>query len=354
MYNNILLIPSLNPDRSLIDYVEKLTSAGFHRIVIVDDGSRDELKWIFTTLKEEYDCSLITHEVNCGKGKALKRGFAFIEEEYGACADYHGVITADSDGQHTVTDVIKLNDLLDRAIEPTLFLGSRNFDLDIVPQKSKKGNKITSRVFKLLYGKYIGDTQTGLRAISREYAKEYSTLSGDRFEYEMNMLIYATRQRHNIVEESIETVYINNNSETHFRPFVDSVKIYRLILGGFFKYIISSVSSVLLDQGLANLFYFVILHEPFSSKALARIISAVFNFTMNRKLVFESKGKVGAEAVRYLILCVLQLIVSATSVWALTTMFSSVKWVFAVFSLLVDAVLALISFRIQSAWVFKK
>ena len=354
MYNNILLIPALNPDDRFIEYVKQLRDAGFYRIVAVDDGSREDLKYIFNTLRDEYSCDVIEHPVNLGKGKALKDGFEFIEKKYGGCDDYKGVITADSDGQHTVADVISLNCKLDDADTPCLFLGSRNFDLDIVPMKSKKGNKITSRVFKLLYGKHIGDTQTGLRAISRDYAVQYSTLDGDRFEYEMNMLIYATRKKHNIVEIPIETVYIDNNSESHFRPFADSFKIYKLILGNFFLFAISSVLSMLVDQGLANLLFYVVFHHAFAAKAVARVISAVFNFTLNRNVVFKADGNGGAHAVKYTLLAVCQLLVSSLAVWGLTALTPDAPWLFSVFSIVVDTFLFAASYKIQQKWVFGK
>lgn len=353
MYNNILLIPALNPDEDFIKYVKELREAGFSRIVAVDDGSRDDLKYIFATLRDEYGCDLITHEVNKGKGKALKNGFLFINEKYGEFDDYKGIITADSDGQHTVADVIKLNALLDSAETPTLFLGSRNFDLDIVPQKSKKGNKITSRVFKLFYGKHIGDTQTGLRAISRGLVDEYAHLDGDRFEYETNMLIYATRAKHPIIEEPIETVYINNNSETHFRPFVDSFKIYKLLLGGFFKFAIVSIVSMLLDQGLANLLFYIVFKNAYLANGIARLFSAVFNFSMNRRVVFKADGDTKGQAVRYALLAICQLVLSTVLVGLLTSLVEA-KWLFTVFKLVVDTVLFLASYKVQDVWVFKK
>ena len=353
MYNNILLIPALNPDEDFIKYVKELREAGFSRIVAVDDGSREDLKYIFATLRDEYGCDLLTHEVNLGKGRALKDGFLYINEKYGQYDDYKGIITADSDGQHTVPDVIKLNALLDSAETPTLFLGSRNFDLDIVPQKSKKGNKLTSRVFKLFYGKHIGDTQTGLRAISRGLVDEYAHLEGDRFEYETNMLIYATRAKHPIVEEPIETVYINNNSETHFRPIVDSFKIYKLLLGSFFKFAIVSVVSMLLDQGLANLLFYLVFKNGYLAKGIARLFSAVFNFAMNRKVVFRADGDAKGQAARYAILAVCQLAISTVTVGLLTSIVEA-KWLFTVFSLVVDTVLFIASYKIQDKWVFKK
>ncbi len=355
MYYNAVLIPALDPDVLLIDYVKDLRAAGFCRIIVINDGSRAEKTDIFKTLESELGCDVIVHEVNMGKGRALKDGFAFANEKYGEEEGYRGVICADSDGQHSVGDVIKLSDLLDSVSVPSLILGCRNFDLDFVPERSRKGNKITTFTFKLLYGKHISDTQTGLRGISRELADEYVTLDGDRFEYETNMLIYAVRRSHNIVEEPIETIYINNNSESHFRPFVDSFKIYKLLFAGVFKFFLSGVASMLLDQGLANLLFYVVFGSSFAfgAKAIARAVSALFNFTLNKNFVFKAKNDAGKQGVRYAVLCVLQLLVSSTAVWILTGLFAEVSWAFTLASLAVDAILFFFSYSIQQKWVFK-
>ena len=355
MYNNVILIPALDPDESFVRYVGQLREAGCCRIVVVDDGSSTEKKHIFDTLGEQYGCDIITHAQNLGKGRSLKDGFLHIEKKYADYDDYKGVITADSDGQHTVSDVIKLSERLDSATDPTLFLGCRDFDLDIVPQKSKKGNKITSGVFKLLYGSYLSDTQTGLRAISRELALEYAHLKGERFEFETNMLIHATREHHSIIEVPIETVYIDNNSESHFRPVVDSVKIYKLLLAGVFKFTLSSILSTLIDQGLANVFFYLVFGGTFAfaAKAIARVVSATFNFLVNRNMVFKVKKKGDKQWLRYAVLVVCQLLVSSTAVWAITKMFSEIDWAFTVVSIAVDAVLFFASYTVQRKWVFR-
>ena len=100
-HNAVILIPSLEPDDRLPAYAVKLLEKGFAHLVVVDDGSSEKYQPIFNRLAEMEGCTVLHHEVNKGKGCALKTGYAYIEENMPECV---GVITADADGQHTVED----------------------------------------------------------------------------------------------------------------------------------------------------------------------------------------------------------------------------------------------------------
>lgn len=353
--NNVVLIPALNPSETLIDYVQELISSGFERIVVVDDGSAAENQYIFSELNDNDEVFLLHHAKNYGKGRALKNGFNFILNRWKDDPSMRGIITADSDGQHLAEDVLRLSDALDRAETETLFLGSRSFDYDFVPFKSKFGNKLTSGVFRLLYGKKIRDTQTGLRAISKELIWNYLDLSGERFEYEINMLIDAARRHTCVKELPIKTVYINQNSETHFDPIRDSWRIYKVIFSNFFRYVISSLSSSILDLAAFQLFVLVLSFLQTNialvvSTVAARIISSLFNFYVNKTVVFQKKSNGKIQLIKYYILCVLQMSVSALALVGVHTLFAGNKLVE---KIIVDGLLFLISYQIQRIWVFK-
>ena len=162
--NAVVLIPSLEPDERLPRYVKALLAKGFGHIVVVDDGSSEAFQPIFQQLADMPGVTVTHHEVNRGKGAALKTGYALIEKQFPDCL---GVVTADADGQHTVQDVWRLAEALTSG-EKKLYLGSRDFSLPHVPPRSRHGNRITSSVFKALYGQWLPDTQTGLRAFRRE------------------------------------------------------------------------------------------------------------------------------------------------------------------------------------------
>lgn len=357
--NNVILIPTLNPPKDLIEYVDSLIAAGFRRIILLNDGSDEKFSPIFRKIREKVEIDYLEHEKNQGKGRALKNGFEFFLKKYAQDENIHGIITVDSDGQHLVADVIKLSDEIDSAKIPTLFLGSRSFDYDFVPFKSKFGNKITTVIFGSLNGKYIKDTQTGLRGICKELLmndRKYLQLQGERFEYEINMLIYAVRKSVYIKEIPIETVYIDNNSETHFRPIKDSWKIYKVIFSNFIKYMCSSLISCAVDLlgfqiCLMVLSKISVGSRIFYSTIIARIVSSVVNFVINKKVVFENEDKSKGQLIKYYILCVAQMLTSAVLVIGLNNLVAGEE---VIKKVIVDSILFFISYHIQRKFIFKE
>lgn len=361
--NSVLIIPSLNPDEHLITYVKELAANGFSDMILVDDGSSPGSQAVFETLRAMPECDLFVHTVNMGKGRSLKDAFNYYCQKY--AGRYHGVITADSDGQHTVADIIRLDDALLESPE-ALILGVRDFDHPSVPFKSRFGNKITKYVLGLFIGRMrqsggqrrivISDTQTGLRAIPNALITDYLTLAGERFEYETNMLIEAQHMQTPVKEVQIQTVYINDNSETHFRPLADSFAIYRLIFSAFLKYTFSSLTAFLIDYSLYAMFvYFLgflaLGPKIFLASAAARAVSSLYNYTVNRSLVFSGGGGHKKTLGKYYTLCILQLCCSALLVWTICRyLYLSEVTV----KLFVDMFLFVISYYLQKNWVFRE
>ena len=215
-YPVVCVIPSLNPDESLLKVIENLIQVGITDIVIVDDGSRKECEIIFSEAKN-FGATVIKHAVNKGKGAALKTAFNYYFNNYDVNY-YKGVVTADADGQHLATDIKKIADILIGSDKSAMrmILGTRDFNEKNVPFKSRNGNKITTVVFEVLFGKKINDTQTGLRGISNQFLKRCVDLPQNRFEYEINMLIDAVKNNVIIEEAFIRTVYIDGNDGVKF------------------------------------------------------------------------------------------------------------------------------------------
>lgn len=217
------IIPALNPDEKLIKLVNDLKKE-FKDIIIVNDGS--ENNQIFNKIDE---CIILTHEVNKGKGEALKTAFNYYLDNLSS--KYSGVITLDADGQHLPSDVISMSELLLK--NNKFILGTRLFNTKSTPLRNKLGNRITSRVFKWLYKIYLKDTQTGLRAIPNRLVKSLIKVDGSRFEYELNVLIKLVKMKEEIVEYNIKTVYLkNSNKKSHFKVLRDSFKIYKTMFKG--------------------------------------------------------------------------------------------------------------------------
>ena len=347
----VILIPSLEPDDRLPAYIRQLLAHGFTRAVIVDDGSSEKYQPIFNELAAIDGVTVLHHEVNRGKGCALKTGYTYIRDNM---PDASGVITADADGQHTVPDCWKLAQALTEN-KRALYLGSRDFNLPHVPPKSRFGNKTTSAVFKLLYGQWLPDTQTGLRAFRREDLQFMIDVPGERFEYEMQVLIACARANMPMVPITIETVYENENEGTHFHPIRDSYRIYKVILGNFIKFMGASIASFVIDfvllTLLANFVFPGFAHGAFISKVLARCVSAPCNFYLNSKYVFEKKMS-RTTFIRYIILAVFIMLVSALGVDGIMSWLKFPTAIIGLVGVVVDVVLYLVSYRVQNKWVF--
>ncbi len=344
-----IVIPAYEPDDKLIGLMDNLASAGLSPIVVVNDGSdRETYGHIFDEVKNR-GAIVLEHEVNRGKGRALKTAFEYCLNEF---EDMLGVITADSDGQHTAPDIKKCMDAL-RQDPKSLVLGVRNFDESGIPARSVFGNKTTSRVMKVLVGLSISDTQTGLRGISSEFMRYLLTEKGDRFEFETNMLLATKSLGIKIVEVPISTIYFEENKSSHFNPIVDSVRIYAI----FFKFLFSSLSSSVVDIALFTIFCGMMRGRslPFDyimlATIMARVISAVYNFLINYKVVFKSRTNGLWAAVKYAVLAVCIMLLSG----ALVSFFhglipASPEFVV---KIPVDCVLFLVSFLCQREIVYK-
>ena len=359
-----VVIPAYKPDDRLPPYVEALKAAGVGKIVIIDDGSGEGFQELFSRIPQDDVTHIISYVPNAGKGVALKRGMQYVLE---SCPEQKYVVTADSDGQHTVKDVLRTAEALDENSEGVL-LGSRDFSQPDVPFKSRNGNRITSTVFKLLYGVWVSDTQTGLRGFARELLPMMIAVKGDRYEYEMNVLIECAHHKLPMRALPIQTVYENNNEGSHFRAVRDSIRIYSVILAGFFRFISASLISFLLDYGLyllfnnilksvapamaqqVNFFFLHFVPHIAAATVLARLISGVFNFTVNRKYVFGDKSSAKKSFPRYLAVFFLNMLLSA----ALTSSFH--LWFGVSDNLIkipVDILLFFMSYTLQQRWVFR-
>ena len=135
-----IVIPSYEPDEKLIRLLGKLRDAGFVNIVLVDDGSGSAYGHFFEEAEKVYGCQVLQHAVNQGKGRALKTAFNFCLKEF---PEAPGVITADSDGQHTPECILSCAAMLAEHPE-ALVLGCRCFDGEDVPARSEFGNKCTT------------------------------------------------------------------------------------------------------------------------------------------------------------------------------------------------------------------
>lgn len=340
---NYIVIPAYQPDNKLITLIKKIREKSDFHILVIDDGSSVKCQKIFEQAKQY--ATILRHEVNQGKGQALKTAFSYIQEQN----IYGTVVTADADGQHKVWDIFRTTN---KASENPnkLILGVRAFT-GKVPLRSRFGNSLTKALFKLQTGVGVSDTQTGLRAFTTNLIPFMLKIEGQRYEYEMNMLLEATKE-YQIIEVPIETVYINDNEASHFRPIQDGFMIYKNI----FKFALSSLSSFVVDYFVYALAILCFPSVPtsfriFLANGLARATSSIFNYSTNKKLVFKNQDSLLKTGMSYFELAVALFILDTL----LIRLFYAIFGInLLIVKIIVGILLFAVSWLVQKKFIFKE
>lgn len=224
-----VVIPAYQPMAELHEYVNELLMNEIAKVIIINDGNTAKYEPLFEQLTQFERCIVLHHEENQGKGAALKTGFNYFLVDD---SNLTGVVTADADGQHLVKDVINVGERISK-MQDGFVLGTRVFERKNMPIRSLIGNTFTSHLFRLLFGVYISDTQTGLRGITTSELPWIKQLDGNHFDFEMNMLIEMIREKRRIVRLDIEAVYADVHTST-YATYKDTAKIANLIAKQFF------------------------------------------------------------------------------------------------------------------------
>lgn len=342
-----IVIPAYKPDQKCSKTINDILAAGFQRIIVVNDGSGPEYTDFFESISPIPEVTVLHHAANQGKGRALKTAFHYILNEK---LPYQAIITADADGQHLASDMLKIAQRMEKNPDDVV-LGVRDFSKKDVPFRSRFGNRVTRLLFRLAIGTKLTDTQTGLRGIPVKYLHHFLTVLGERFEYEMNMLAALKPKGIPLSEVTIETVYIEENKSSHFHPLRDSFHIYKV----FIFYGLSGAASFGLDVGLYWIFIQLLRDEApelfiILATVAARILSSLFNYFVNRHKVFGQGSR--KSLLRYYILAASIMLMSAASVHLLYA-----EWLGrgeVILKVFVDTVLFIFGFVVQRSWVFRK
>ena len=333
-----VLIPAYQPDARLPRLILELHRADpSSKIVVVDDGSGQKFSDIFEA-SATAGAHVISYEHNRGKGYALREGFTWIRDVAGDSRDC--VVTADADGQHTLNDIFRVG----RTCTDTgkSVLGVREF-VGHVPARSRIGNTATSALFWLATGWKLKDTQTGLRAFPVALLPALLEVQGDRYEYELRVLLHLAKFRHPVSQIPIETIYEAGNPTSHFRPLQDSARIWAPLL----KFAASSGVATVIDYVLV-LVLNALTGALFFPVIAARLVSASVNFAMNRR-VFEATGvPLRRSALRYAALAV-AVVAGSYTMLAVLTGIGIPLWIA---KIIADTTMYLVSYSAQSRYVF--
>ena len=338
----VVLVPAYEPDERLVALVRALRRAAPDvPVVVVDDGSGPAHAAVVAEAGRA-GADVVAHRVNRGKGAALRTGVAHVLRAYPG----QDVVCADCDGQHLVRDVLTVARRVADG-DAAVVLGARRFAGDDVPARSRWGNAATRVAFRLGTGRALQDTQTGLRGYPATVLPWLLDVPGDRFEYELSVLLRAVEERRAVVEVPIATVYLDQNSSSHFRPVVDSVRVYAPLL----RFVASSLVGFVVDV-LGLLVLTALTGSLLAAAVGARLASAAVNFGLNRRWVFRHRTRAPLlrEAVAYALLAGTLLLAGYGSLVALTHLGMPLLAA----KVVTDLVLFLVGYRVQRTAVFRQ
>jgi len=191
-----IVIAAYNEGKSIIKVISKLRSNGYHNIVVVDDGSRDNTY----ELAKKTGVIVLKHFINRGQGAALKTGIDFSVEKG---ADY--IVTFDADGQHQAEEI---KDLLVAVKKPGIeaALGSRFLKSTNIPFSRKFVLKAGILVTWIFYGLRLTDSHNGFRALSR-YAAKKIDITSDRMEHASQIVEEINKKHIPFVEVPVTITY---------------------------------------------------------------------------------------------------------------------------------------------------
>lgn len=340
----VVVIPALEPGTELVELVDALVDQGSD-VLVIDDGSGPAYAVTFDRC-EVLGATVVHLRENRGKGFALREALRVVEAAFPG----RGVVTADADGQHTLGDIRRVQERLaadeDDGDRAGIVLGVRSFARGEVPLRSWFGNLVSAELFQSFAGVRLGDTQTGLRGIPARHLEWAGTLPGDRYEYEYTMLVQAARAGIELVQVPIETIYVDENATSHFRPLRDSLRVLAPVLG----FAGTGLASFALDTALF-LGFSALGAEIWLALGLARVLSGGMNFTLNRHLVFRGgrRTPLGAALVRYVVLAG---VVLAGGVLLVDTL-AAIGLPLVVAKVGVDLLLFAVSYLVQRLVVFR-
>ena len=190
----------------------------------------------------------------------------------------------------------------------------------------------------------LDGTQTGLRGFTAEHLTWLQGVKGDRYEYEFQVLLEATRRKVKRLEIPVTAVYEPGNPTSHFHPIRDSIRIWAPLIGFAASSGLAAIIDYVLTVGLS-----AITGAVFIPMVIARITSGAVNFMVNRRVFQAAPSTVAKSAARYVGLAVVVL----AGAYAIVTGLMSVSVPLWIAKPVADVTMWALSFVAQQRYVFR-
>ncbi len=338
-----VLIPAYKPGKYFVPLIADLLTLGAPAVMIIDDGSGPEYAALFSQASalDPARVRLLRHAINLGKGAALKMGLNYALVEFPHAP---GFVTADADGQHAPADIARVSARL-AANPDSLIMGVRTFKAD-VPFRSRLGNNATRALMHVVAGQKLTDTQSGLRGVPASLIPHLLRLTPSGYEFELDMLLTCKFQACPILEEPIQTIYLEGNQSSHFQPIRDSMRIYFLL----FRFSLVSLFTAVVDNAVFAL-VFRSTASVAESQIAGRLIALIFNYSTARSVVFRSRQSHAVVLPKYLALVAAN---AALSYLFIEAIHSEFHFPIIPTKLGVETLLFIANFAIQRDFVFTR
>jgi len=194
-------IPAFNEGK-VIDEVIKKCLKFSDQVVVCDDGSTDDTYEI----ADAAGAHVIRHDVNIGKGEALRTLFKFAIHSKNDI-----IVTIDGDGQFLPEEIPKLvSDIKEKKSD--IVIGYRFDDATDMPNYRRFGNKMLDKMANMVTELSVSDTQSGYRAYSKDVIEKLNfNIKG--FGADVEILIDAANKGFRISEQKVTVIY-NTGSDT--------------------------------------------------------------------------------------------------------------------------------------------
>ncbi len=217
------IVPGLNCSQSIGEVISK-TRDYLPLVLTIDDGSQDET----AIAASNAGAVVFRHEVNQGKGAALRTGFRMALQK-----GFDHAITLDGDGQHDPSDIPLFLDVRDR-FPDVMILGARDMESSDIPFTSRLGNCIANFFVNLSARQRLPDTQCGFRLYPLKSIEQLS-LRGKGYELESEVIVRASKRGIRFHSIPITTLYPPGQKRTtHFHLYRDTLQIFGCVLRSFF------------------------------------------------------------------------------------------------------------------------
>lgn len=207
------IIPALNAERTIAAVVVE-SRRHLEPVLVIDDGSSDATGEVARAV----GATVIRHDVNRGKGAALKTGFAWALER-----GFDAVITLDADGQHLASEIPAFVEA-HRETRADLIIGGRAHLFEQMLARRRMANRFSALCISIASGVRITDSQSGFRLYSAPLLRSVK-LRTDGFDMESEVIVRAGRRGMGIVTIPIELGFVNGIATSHYKPLKDTLRI---------------------------------------------------------------------------------------------------------------------------------